>query len=243
MKTIKLNDSVLDIKLNAENRARFRNVILEDAIKHRSDNIRNEMKKLQVNIINRSWGKTPQARAANLKLSKQAQDLEKKIESRGLECATFSVGHYRMTIDMNLAGSKILLWLIKSNYESNVINFDYEFLTRDGTSDRRESFKLGNERIICDADDPITLKFFELKHEADEIAAAGEELTAILNTILGKARTLRDAVKKWPELANYTSAIMSASREIIVRPEDLNAKITALKNPNTSTKKAMGVKA
>ena len=90
-------------------------------------------------------------------------------------------------------------------------------------------------------DDKLIKRFNDLKDKANEIAEASEELTAILKTTFGTAKTLGAVLEKWPELSEYVPSIMSSCREVVIPTKVLNKRLDALKDNKLSTNKAMKI--
>lgn len=239
-KQIQINDSVKQMKLNAENRQKFTNVILRDALGARSDAIRKEMAELREKFYELSWGKTPQARAAVKKRITRLEGEAQELERKGFPNVIFTIGRNRDHIDLNLGGAAIRLYFLKKPRTAPIINLNDEFCSKYGSREYERRLFLNGE-VTLPADHKLAKKYFQLEQEAKAIQDAGEELESILGTILGKARTLGAALDKWPELSQYVPAILSASREIMVRPEVLNARLDALKSGKLSAKDAMAV--
>lgn len=234
MKKTKLNGSVLEMKLNADNRRAFTNVILTDAFKKRSDAIRVETATLIRKMAALTWGKTPQASSANKRAAEKIISDCKKLESKGLR-ANAGVGKTDYDLRVNIGGLRQDVYFNKPD-GSAVVNFESEFMCYRNDPDY---LSLGASSITLTTDHALAKQFSKLKDEGEAIAEAADELTAILGTIFGKSRTLGAAVEKWPELSGYAPSILSACKELTVRPIDLNAKIDALRSGSGSVVQAM----
>lgn len=240
-KVIKLNESVLQMKLNADNRNRFVDAILSDALKARSDAIRKETDELFKKFRELTWGKTPQARAANKKKAVKLRQEAQALKDKGIE-ANFSFGDQDRRLNLNIGGSAVQVFFRKAPSKNHTVNFSGEFLQTSGPREY-DYFHMGSDKLTLQSDDPLAIKFWKLRDEARDIKDASEELRTMLLTMMGRSKTLGAAVEKWPELANYAPAIMSACRELVVKPEDLNAKLMALKANNKSVSDALKVTA
>lgn len=238
MKKIKLNESVLEMKLNADNRKAFIRVILEDAFKARSEKLRNEIDQLFLKISDATWGSTPQARAANKKATEKLIKDAERLSSKGIK-TSLTVGHKDYDLSLNIGGQTFNIYFAERSKE-NVIAFEAEYLCYHNKYNVQQ---FGKSKLTMDNSNPLAKEFFRLKDEAEDLEEASIELTTILNTVLGKARTLGAAIDKWPELSMYAPSLLSASKEIMVRTPDLNAKIDALRSGSGSVKDAMKKKA
>lgn len=235
----KLTANILSMQLNADNRRRLEAAILNDTMKGRSDKVRKELIKLMEKIRLRTFGATPQARAANMKLMAKYAELTKLLRDKGIYVRSGTTGDTDNDLSVNMAGRSVRLYWKKSISDTPVISMTSEFLSSTCTDDNSlNSVKFGATGLTLKADDPLADQFWKLNSEAESIASAGEELRLSIRPML-KARTLKLAVEKWPELEAYVSSILSASREITVRPEVLTARIKALKSGKGSAAEAI----
>lgn len=234
-KIIQINDSVKMMKLNIENRNRFIDVILTATLKHRSDKVRSGMSDFNTKLIERTFGKTPQARTANRKKIETIQSISKKLKDVGLKCDV-SVIRRDYDLNVNMAGLTINIYF-KKPFTGHTVQFEREFLSYDGSE--RITHQMGSDHLTLLQDDKLIKQFNDLKDEAESINNSSEELRAILKTIFGKSKTLGAALEKWPELSEYVPAIMSSCREIIVPTHILNKRIDALTGDKMTTSKAM----
>lgn len=115
------------MKLNAENRRRFVNIILTDVLKSRSDDVRQGMQQLHLDIVERTFGKTPQARAANRRRIEKLNVEIKKLTDSGIK-TQFSAGHRDYDIRVNMAGQTINM-CSNGLFEYHTVDFDREFLS------------------------------------------------------------------------------------------------------------------
>lgn len=236
-KAIKINDSVKQMKLNADNRRLFTKAILSDALQTRSEHIRLAMYNLTQKLIERTFGDSPQKRASIHKRTDKLEADIKALRDKGIHVSGAGIGRTSDSLDLNLNGLNICLRFIKKDfYVDHTIDFDTEYLKRH--YDAEQSQKVGTDSLILKQGDKLAEEFWALKEEAAEIKHASDELTAILNTVLGKSKSLGQALEKWPELSQYVPQLLSASREIIVPIGTLNARLDALKAGKLSAKKA-----
>lgn len=239
LEAIALNESVLKMSLNADNRTRFTNVILEDTFLERSNSIRADMRVLMHKFEELSWGKTPKQHTDNMKLSASVDKLKATAEAKGLD-HTLRIGRNTETIVVNMGGPVYTLGY--DQREDVICNFNYEFIGYPGSNERSE-FHIGCERVDVDSNHKLVKEFDKLKDEASDLEEASQVLKAMLNTVFGKSRTLGKAVEQWPELTSYAPSILSACREMTINGPDLNAKIQALREGKMSAKDAMNATA
>lgn len=236
-KKIEITDSLRKTQLNNEKREQFACSIMCDVFKKRSDAIRNKAFKWQEKLISETWGKSPQARTANKKaVAKLAED-HKKLKSKGIfygksgysDGDKLGAGHRHSTLDVNMAGRSIDWRFYKKPSNDPVIWFDNEFLAYSRCRDS-EVVHVGTKNLTLTADHKLVSEFDKLKFEADAITEAAVEFRLMVDAILKKSRTIGAALDNWSELEKYLPSIMSQSREIIVKPEDLTAKMQAIKS-------------
>lgn len=240
----KLSASMLKMKLNAANRKSLINVIMRDALLGRSDKLRADMVKLLADLRERTYGKTPQARAANRKKMNEFTALAKHLSNKGIDVPHGSVGERDYDLRLNLAGRQATVYFKDFYSAKHTVDFDGEFLDSDlpykdaDTKALRVYHLMGSASLTLVEGDPLNTRFWALNSEAEEIKAASEELELTITPML-KATTLGKALEKWAMLEEYAPLIMSQSKEIVVRPDVLNARIKALKSGKGSAKSAI----
>lgn len=244
-KVIELNESVKQMTLNADNRRAFVNAILKDVLQARSDTVRKEMAQLQDKLVERTWGTTPQARTAVKKTASKLEESAKALRAKGFHVSGVMVGSATDKLSLNIGGRSVNLYWHEELCGASVINFNQEFITCCNYRNEHarlvssKCVRLGNSELTLQQNDPLTVQFWKLKDEADAIKEAGEQLTAILNSVLGKAKKLGQALEKWPELSQYAPAILSACREITVHPDVLNKILDGLADGKQPVGKVM----
>lgn len=140
--TLKLNESVLQMKLNADNRAAFINAILKDAFLARSDAIRDQMEVLIKTMQDLTFGLTPQARSANKGLIEKTKTCVAALSAKGFD-ADIRIGTKRSCIICNLGGSKVWIYFKSNKSTKPCINFHDEYFT----SDNSKAVYLGTDEI------------------------------------------------------------------------------------------------
>lgn len=237
---------MLSMKLNVTTRQSLINVIMRDALQGRSDKVRTEMINLMADMRERTFGKTPQARAANRRKVVEFDALVKHLRAKKINVRNGSTGHNETYLSLNLAGESHHLRFKTFYGQGHTVDFYSEFCSttksvKGGEYALAQSFSMGNSELALESGNPLINRFEKLRNEAAEIKEASEELTLTITPML-KATTLGKAIEKWPELEVYAPLIMSQSKEIIVLPEVLTARIKALKSGKGSAKKAISTK-
>lgn len=232
------------MKLNVDNRVKFKNIILTDVLQKRSDDVRTGMTKLSADFRDRTFGKTSQARAAVKKRIAKIKKDAKAISDLGI-ASSIEPGVNVNDIALNLAGQRIDLKFWDAPLTEHTINFEQEYLTytRFDNYEGRETHRMGSSSLTLVQGEPMIQRFWDLKKEAQAIADASEELTAVLDTVFGKSKTLGAALDKWPQLSQYVPAIMSSSKEIVVPVETLNKRLDVLRSGKGKVADAMKVEA
>tara|TARA_R110000824_G_scaffold400882_1_gene609728 strand:- start:715 stop:1422 length:708 start_codon:yes stop_codon:yes gene_type:complete len=235
------------MKLNVTTRESLINVIMRDALQGRSDKVRTEMVNLMADMRECTFGKTPQARTANRRKMAEFNTLVKHLRGKKINVSSGSTGHNETYLSLNLAGESHHLRFKTFYGQCHTVDFYSEFCSTTKSMKSREyacsqSFAMGNSELALESGNPLIKRFENLRNEASEIKEASEELILTITPML-KATTLGKAIEKWPELEAYAPLIMSQSKEIIVRPEVLSARIKLLKSGKGSAKSAMNADA
>jgi hypothetical protein len=244
LKTIEINESARSMKLNMDNRVKFKNIILNDVLFARSNAVREGMVVIQGKFIDLTYGSTPQKRAAVKKRMIKMEEDAKAINALGVSC-TSSTGSHTSSFNLNLAGSAITLYFWEEPLMTHTVGFNNEFLkySRNETSNGRAALPVGSSKLTLVHGDPLIQKFWDLKYEAEAIELASEELSAVLSTVFGRAKTLGAAIDKWPELSQYVPAIMSSCKEIVVPVGTLNKRLDVLRSGKGKVADAMKAEA
>ena len=229
MKKIQITDSLRKTKLNNEKRFQFADSIMQDVFRKRSDAIRVKVVKWQEKLVAETWGASPQARAANKKRAVKLRELIEDCRKRGVSVRTDYIGHTRSDLTLNMAGAALNPYFFESIATYALINFDQEFLADIGNRTRK-SHELAAYSLTLKQGHKLIDEFEKLKHEADQLKEAGVEFRLMVDGVLKRSTTIGTALQNWPELEKYIDSIMSKSREIIVKPEDLTAKLNAIKS-------------
>ena len=239
MKKIEITDSLRKTKLNNAKREQFADSIMIDVFKKRSDVIRAKAVKWQEKIVAETWGSSPQARAANKKALHAIELFHKKIKAKGLFYGksgysngdNLKSGHNDTDTSINMAGMSIYTFFKDKLSVSAVIDFQSEFLASTRTDEVKLVVKhLGSTGLTLKQGHKLIAEFEDLNHESDQLRDASVEFRLMVGGILKKSTTIGAALQNWPELEKYLDSIMSKSREVIVKPEDLTAKLNAIKS-------------
>lgn len=235
-----LNESVLKMTLNADNRETFKTLILADAFKARSEKIIADFKKVIEDAAELTWGKTPQARAATKKLLSKVLADQKKLADR--EVSGFKVPEHKYPkLEIVIGGMRFncVYDSIPANKKC-IVNFDEHLLyNRHSDVNYESTVNAAKGSINLPADHPIAKRLLAIKDECAELNSAAEELTAIINTVFGKSRNLGSAIEKWEGLEHYVPMILSSCREMVVAGPVIDKKIKALREAKVPVKKAM----
>jgi hypothetical protein len=237
-----ITDSMKKAQLNATNRPRFVDAILREAFGARSAKLRKEYEELMRDMLERTWGKTGQARAALRKKVIEWGKLRKVFRDKGLSLNYSTVGNNSLDdMTLNIGGMSFNA-AIKINEMFNdaaVFAIDQHALSGGDTYVEVDAF---SSKLTLLGGDKLSVRFFAIKDEAEALEAAALELGMQVSAVMSSSRTFGAALDKWPTLEKFGDAILSQSRVVMVRPEILDAKITALKSGDGSVRDAMAAK-
>lgn len=225
--------------LNAENRARFADAILADAFEKRFEVLRGQMAELMPKLYERTWGKTPQARAALKKKVTAFNKMRRELRNKDVEDVSGnSAGREKVYGFFLSAGGQ--RFKISANPNEHGLGNSFDLVYLRGNNGSRD-YWAANDELSLPADDPLVKQFHAIKDEWDETSSACRQLRAQIMATLNTCRTFDKALEKWPGVAAYAEAILSRSREVAVRGEVLDARIAALKAGKVPATKALKI--
>lgn len=237
-----LNESVLKMTLNAENRERFKGLILKDAFQTRSRMIYEDFVQVVKDAAELTWGKTPQARSATKKALSKLRADAKKLTDKGVTIGELPKFEYSV-LHIN-CGGQLFECVVRSQKLNEIVIVDFDNHLLDSYNNRADhNYRVvaASKTVHLTADHPIAKRLMAIKDECDELGKAAEELTAIINTVFGKSRTLGMALEKWDGLEYYVPMILSSCKELVVAGPVIDQRIKALREAKVPVKKAMSI--
>lgn len=235
---MEITQSMKSATLNKDNRARFADAVVAYAFEARLNALFAEHDQLSADLVRRSWGKTPQAQAANRKRCKTVTDSLKKLRDQRVAAPSDDPAPVSTThVSINAAGRRVdyvldvetekrRLWSLRHGAFENR---GYGSLTRG----------VGSKYITLTADEPLVGRLFALLDGARDLVDAADVLHRQVEAVLKPCRVFGDAMNAWPGIERFAENILSTSRELRVTGPQLQARIEALREGSVDIRSAL----
>lgn len=224
-KTIDISESMLKATLNVQKREAFVRAILKDAFGARSEKLEADYKALIEKLATRTWGETPQARGALKKKVAKLMETRDEMKNRGVEVQVYGPTNRILSLTVNAAGLVFELACSLDGFKP----YRWGFQKALQRPDKYTKMYVCGDSVTLKSGDPLIDELHRIKDECEALKEAAEVLAREVETVIAPCRTFGKALEVWPGLAPYAEAILSTSRAVAVRPEDLDKRIEALK--------------
>lgn len=235
---MQVTDSMKNATLNKDNRTRFADAVVAYAFEERVKALFADHDKFTADLVRRSWGKTPQAQAANRKRCKTVKDSLKKLRDQRIYAPSDdpgSAGTSRVTV--NAAGRRVDYVLDVAPESRRLGLLAYGVFEQAGRG--RMVRGLGSREIVLTAGEPLVGRLFDLLDSAKELSDAADVLHRQVEAVLRPCRYFGDAMKAWPGVELFAENILSTSRELRVTGPQLQARVEALRAGDVDVKSAL----
>lgn len=228
---MKITESMKKAPLNMDNRKRFVDAIIEDAFGQRFETLRADVEDIKLKLFERTWGKTPQARAALKKKVTAFNKMRKELTGKNVQM--FNRGNASRekiySSFLLIAGGQRFAISLDPRTKKCTASFEFTYLMeQSGTVEHW----VADDEISLPESDSLVKEFHRIRQEWDDTADAARTMQAQVAALLKPCKTFEKALDKWPGIEAYAANILSQSKVIAIRPEVLDERIRLLKEGN-----------